>query len=440
MVQRNAASCSCTTAIQPGATLLFSYMDGPMTLLTSASDASGSAADTSLRTAPPPADRLPMAGLLALAMAGFITVLTESMPAGLLPQMGASLGVSPALTGQLVTIYAIGSLVTAIPLTTLTQGMRRKSLLLIAISGFAIVNTLTALSTSYALTFATRFLAGVFAGLLWSLITGYASRMAPPHLRGRAITVAMFGTALALSLGIPAGTLLGVVAGWRIAFGIMSALTLILIGWVLAQVPDFPGQSADRQFSLARVFTLPGVRPVLFVTLTFVLAHNILFTYIVPFLVPAGMASRADLVLLVFGLASLAGIGGVGLLVDRWLREMTLGIILLFGLSAIALALLGHAAVVVYAAVALWGLAYSGAPTLFQTASAKAAGDAADVAQSMIVTAWNAAIAVGGLAGGALLETLGVASFPWVMIALLMTTIIAVWSAKNAGFPARPRP
>ena len=65
--------------------------------------------------------RLPMAGLLALAMAGFITILTEALPAGLLPQIGGGLSVK-ALVGQLVTIYAIGSLVAAIPLTAATQG------------------------------------------------------------------------------------------------------------------------------------------------------------------------------------------------------------------------------------------------------------------------------------------------------------------------------
>ena len=72
-----------------------------------------------------PAARLPVANLLALAMAGFITVLTEAMPAGLLPQIGRGLGVSAALAGQTVTIYAIGSLVAAIPLIAMTQGVRR---------------------------------------------------------------------------------------------------------------------------------------------------------------------------------------------------------------------------------------------------------------------------------------------------------------------------
>lgn len=54
-----------------------------------------------------PRQALPLGGLLALASAGFITILTEAMPAGLLPQMSDGLGVSPALVGQLVTLYAL---------------------------------------------------------------------------------------------------------------------------------------------------------------------------------------------------------------------------------------------------------------------------------------------------------------------------------------------
>ncbi|AOF94071.1 major facilitator superfamily MFS_1 domain protein (plasmid) [Sinorhizobium sp. RAC02] len=44
--------------------------------------------------------RLPVAGLCALAIAGFLTILTEALPAGLLPQIGGSLEVSEAMAGQ----------------------------------------------------------------------------------------------------------------------------------------------------------------------------------------------------------------------------------------------------------------------------------------------------------------------------------------------------
>ncbi len=378
---------------------------------------------------------MPVASLLALAMAAFITILTEALPAGLLPQMAQGLAVSEAWVGQTVTVYAIGSLVAAIPLTAATQGVRRRPLLLAAIAGFAIANLVTTLSASYALTIVARFLAGVSAGLLWALLAGYAARMVPDAQKGRAIAIAMVGTPLALSLGVPAGTLLGNLLGWRMCFAIMSLMALMLMVWVRLRVPDFAGQPAGKRFSLRQVFSLPGIRPVLFVVLAFVLAHNILYTYIAPFLMRAGMAERTDVVLLVFGMTSLFSIWVVGVLIDRYLRALTLASTVLFGLAAWLLGMAGGDPIAVYAAVVMWGVAFGGAATLFQTALARSAGEAADMAQSMLVTAWNAAIACGGIVGGLLLESLGVGAFSPALLVLLLATLLVAWSARRHGFP-----
>lgn len=384
-------------------------------------------------------DRLPIASLLALATAAFITILTEALPAGLLPQMAQGLAVSEAWVGQTVTIYAMGSLVAAIPLTTATQGVRRRLLLQSAIAGFAVANAITAFSGSYMLTMAARFLAGVSAGLLWALLAGYAARMVPEHQKGRAIAIAMVGTPLALSLGVPAGTFLGNVIGWRMCFGMMSGLALILMLWVRIQVPDFAGQSAGKRLSLGRVFTMAGVRPVLCTVLAFVLAHNILYTYIASFLAAVGMVAQTGLVLLVFGVTSLLGIWIVGVLIDRYLRALTLACSALFCLSVLALGVAGDVLAVVYAAVAVWGLAFGGAATLFQTALVRTAEGGTDVAQSMLVTAWNMAIAGGGIIGGVLLERLGVAAFSPVLLVLLLIAFVVVWSARQHGFPVARR-
>jgi predicted MFS family arabinose efflux permease len=185
---------------------------------------------------------------------------------------------------------------------------------------------------------------------------------------------------------------------------------------------------------LGQVFKLPGVRSVLFVVLAFVLAHNILFTYIAPFLTAVGLGERTDLVLLVFGVASLLGIWVVGVLIDRHLRALTLAGTVLFALSAMMLGAMSDRPVAVYIAVAAWGVAFGGAGTLFQTAIAKTAAEAADLAQSMLVTAWNLAIAGGGIVGGVLLDHLGVVAFAPVLVVLLLLTLVVVWSASKCGF------
>jgi predicted MFS family arabinose efflux permease len=385
------------------------------------------------------AERLPMAALLALAMTGFLALLTETIPAGMLSQISDDMGISVAFAGQFVTLYAIGSLVAAIPLTAATLGWRRRPLLVAALIAVLVFNTLTALTPSYGVALVARFLAGMAVGLIWGMLAGYARRMVPDHLKGRALAVAGVGAPLALSLGVPLGTLLGASLGWRIAFGTMSLLTLAVIGWVLRQVPDYPGQAAEKRPPVRQVFVTPGVRPVLAVLALWVLAHNILYTYVMPFLAPAGLSDRVDVVLFVFGLASLAGIWISGLLIDRMLRSLVLLSLAGFALASLALAIAGTQPVVVYFAVATWGLTFGGSASLLQTASAEAAGPGADVAQSILVTVWNIAIAAGGIIGGVLLETSGAAAFPWALLVLLLAGLLIAWASRTHGFPMKPR-
>nr|WP_298798713.1 MFS transporter [uncultured Acetobacter sp.] len=384
-------------------------------------------------------DRLPIAGLLALAMTGFLCIMTETMPAGLLPEIGVGLHVPASYAGQMVTAYAVGSLTAAIPITLATQQWRRRAVLLLAIIGFLVFNSVTALSPNYWLTLGARYCAGAAAGLAWALLAGYARRMVTRAQQGRALAIAMVGTPIALSLGVPAGTWLGAVLGWRLAFGIMSVFTVFLIGWVLAAVPDFPGAAHTDRLPFRRVLLTPGVRPVLGVVVAWMLAHNILYTYIVPFLVPSGLAGQADLVLLVFGFAALGGIGLTSRLVDHALRMSVLVSLAVFAAVCGIFAMGAAFPVVIWLGVAVWGLTFGGAATLLQTALADAAGEGADVALSMNVVAWNSAIAAGGLLGGALLDIWGTASFPWAMIVILAGGFSVAWQARLCGFPAGHR-
>ena len=379
-------------------------------------------------------ERLPIGALLALAMTGFICIVTETLPAGLLPLISEDLAISPSLAGQMVTAYALGSVLAVIPMTIATRGWRRRNVLLLTIVGFLLFNSITALSSHYGVTLVARFFAGVAAGLAWSLLAGYARRMVAPHQQGRALALAMVGTPIALSLGVPLGTWLGGLVGWRTTFGLMSALTLMLIVWVLVKVPDYPPQAAHQRVSLAKVLTTPGVRPVLAVVISWMLAHNILYTYIAPFVAPAGLGDRVDVVLLMFGSAALAGIWLTAKLVEPLLRRTVLVSLATFAAVSVVFGFVGNMPQVIYLGVAVWGLSFGGAATLLQTALADAAGDGADVALSLNVVAWNSAIAGSGVVGGVLLDTWGVASFPWAMALLVTLSFAIAWRARTHAF------
>jgi predicted MFS family arabinose efflux permease len=376
---------------------------------------------------------MPIAGLLAFAMTGFIAILTETLPAGLLPQISAGLGISAASAGQLVSVYALGSLLAAIPLTIATQAWRRRRVLLCAVVGFLLFNALTTVATTFGVALFARFMAGVAAGLAWGLLAGYARRLVPQQLQGKALAIAMVGTPIALSLGTPAGTWLGGVFGWRIAFGVMSALALLLIPWILLSVREMPGQPTGKRLSLLKVMSLQGIRPVLLVIMIWMWGHNVLYTYIAPYLSARNMSCVVDIALLVFGLTALLGIVAIGATVDRWLRVMTLVSLAGFAIASLILAYASTSMPLVYAGVALWGLCFGGAATLLQTAAADAAGMHVDVVQAMVTTSWNLAIAGGGLMGGFLLQRVGAEAMAWSMLVFSLIGL-AVVSYANSGF------
>lgn len=380
--------------------------------------------------------RLPVGQLLAFTVAGFLAIMTETLSAGLLPQIGSGLGVSEAVAGQTVTLYALGSVAAAIPVIAATRSWNRRPLFLLAILGLLIFNTVTAVSADFRLTLVARFIAGMAAGVVWGLVAGYARRLAPSHLQGRALAIVGVGQPIALSLGVPLGAWLGSLSDWRSVFWILSAVALLLLAWVRLGVPDFPGQARDRRVPVRDVFTIPGIRTILLVLFAWILAHNSLYTYVAPFLGTTGTDLRVDLILLVFGGASVVGIWATGVLVDRHLRALTLLSLAAFSAAALLLALSHGSPVLVLVGVVIWGLTFGGAPTLLQTALADSAGEQADVAQSIFVTVFNLAVAGGGLVGGLVVDWAGADRLPWTLLPLAILALATTWRTTSHGFRA----
>ncbi|MFT0846125.1 MFS transporter [Actinomycetaceae bacterium L2_0104] len=380
---------------------------------------------------------LPWTALLALAAAGFLAIFTETIPAGLLPQLATGLGISESAAGQLVTLYAIGSVAAAIPLVAATRRASRKKVLLAAVVALLVFNTVTALAPWYALILAARFIAGAAAALVWGVLAGYARRLVDPSLQGRALTVTGIGQPIALAAGVPLGALAGSFVDWRWVFVAISVAAAILAVWIAAAVPDVPGQAPTEHLPLTRVILLPGIRAVLLVALLWVLAHNILYTYIAPLLASTGL--RLDIGLAVFGIASFIGITATGVIIDRALRATVLGALVLMGAASLALANPVIGAVPIAVAIAVWGFSFGGAPALLQTALADRAGEHTDAAQSVFVTAFNAAVAGGGIIGGAILATGAPApALACTALGLAVIAILTVLGNKRA-FPAGRR-
>ncbi len=163
-----------------------------------------------------------------------------------------------------------------------------------------------------------------------------------------------------------------------------------------------------------------------------------LYTYIAPYLTHIELGQHLDLVLMLFGFSSILGIWLVGLWVDRYLRILTLISLIVFALSCVLLIFI-HNDLIVLACIAIWGMTFGGAPTLLQTALADAAQEDADVAQSMLVTVFNLAVAAGGWLGGMILNHTGASSFPHYMLGLLIIALLIVSLSHQHAFKSGQR-
>lgn len=382
---------------------------------------------------------LPLAALLALAAAGFLTMLTETVPAGLLSSIGSGLGVSSARAGQLLSVYSLGSMLAAIPLTALTRRLPRRPLLLATILAVAAVNLITMLSGAYELTLVARLIAGAGAGVQWAMIAGYAMRLVDESNQGRALAVSMAGIPLALAFGVPGGTFLGSLIGWRSTFAVMAALAVIVSAWTVWKLPNVSGEAGGERISLRAVLMRPGLIVILIAAFAFELGHMNLYTYVSPFLARTGLGGHVSAVLVVFGVAAVIGLWAAGALIDRHLRAVVLTAFALLTASMLAFAAAGGAAVVVLVAVAVWGFALGGAPTMLQAAAARAAGPGSDVAQSMLVTVLNAGMSAGAASGGAALAGAGIGTLALISFAIFAATLVLALVARRYAFPAPQR-
>ena len=381
--------------------------------------------------------RLPVLALISLALIGFILVAMETMPAGLLPDIAQGMATTEGTVGLFVSAYALGTVIVTVPAISLTRGFRRKPLLLTTVAGLILANTVTAISPDVVVSLASRFVAGSFSGVIWGMLAAYAIRISPPTRSGLALSIMSIGAPLGFAFGTPLGAFIGGLTDWRWSFTGLSLIGLLVGVVILICVPDSPGLPATTRIPLSRVFVLRGVPIVLFVIVVWMLAHSTIYTYIAPYLRTTGTGITPDVMLLVYGVASLGGVALTGFFLDRHPRPL-LHLSALTFTAAGAVLLVGHAspAAVLVAAV-LWGLSFGGTAPQLQNALTHAGGDNADIANSFLPVAFNVAIFGAGILGAALLAGADGLILPATMTVLGLLAVALTVVGRRTAFAER---
>jgi predicted MFS family arabinose efflux permease len=276
--------------------------------------------------------------------------------AGLLPAIATDLRVSTPAAGQLVTVFALVLALSAPVMGALTSGLDRRSALLIALSVFVVGNAFTALGTSYEVVMIARVVTAIGAGIITSAASSTAAAIAPPDRRGRSLALVLGGLTLATALGLPLGTLIGRtdwhITLWAVAgIGLVAALGVV-VGLPSVRLPAASLSDRLRPLKQGRVLGLLAVTTLVF------LGVYTLYTYIGPALQGAtgGSELLLTVILLAWGIGTLAGNIVAGRLVDRHNPAQVLTGTLVIAAVALALTPVATAALVstlVWAAI--WG-------------------------------------------------------------------------------------
>lgn len=376
----------------------------------------------------------PWPAILALTGGTFLTVTAEMLPAGLLLDIAADLGVSSGAVGLLVTVWGLAIAVVSLPLARATSRLDQRVLLAgsLAVTGTATV--LTALAPSYPLLVGARLLAAAAHGLFWALVVVAGTSLVRPGQVERAVAVMVAGPTVAAVVAIPAATALGEAVGWRVAFGLVGLLTVVGGALVVAALPAMAPpprpEPARRDASVRRVVTVALLGALLLV------AHFLAYTFVAPLLTGPGGLSRGQvsLALLVFG-----STGVLGLVAAPWLVRRVPAASLPISGAGLALALLavrasGGTDALVLAAVGAWGVVIGALPVVFQTRLLALASERfRPTAGAVIVVAFNLGVASGGAAGSGLHDVYGAGPLPLFGAVLAMVAAAALAVVGRVG-------
>ena len=349
-----------------------------------------------------------LAALAALGASAACFITVESLPIGLLPQIAGSMHRSLSATGLLVTIYAVVVVLATVPLTHLTGRLPRRGLLAFVAATLVLGSLASAAAPSYGLLVGSRVFTALGQSIFWAVAPVTAAGLVSPAARGHAVTAVFAGSAAGIVLGVPAGTWLGRMAGWRFAFVALGAIALFALVPIVVALPR-------TEVAAARVV---GERPpdprryraIVLAIVLIVTAFYTAYTYISPFLtrISGVPHNEVALVLLGAGLASTVGLVSGGFLYARHPHGT-----LTIAAGAMVLALLclfvfARHTVLAVAFIALDGLGLGLLDVAAQTAVIEIGPRNAEAGTAWFSSAFNCGIAIGPLVGALALSASGV--------------------------------
>ncbi|MQA96906.1 MAG: MFS transporter [Streptosporangiales bacterium] len=329
------------------------------------------------------------------------------MPQAVLPEIAHELAISPASASLTVSVTTGALAVAVIPVSTLSEVVGRRPIMLAALVGATLLGLCVAVVPSYELLLVVRTLQGVALAGLPAVALAYLVDEVPRGSLGRAVGSWVGGTTIGGLVGRVLPSLVSDVGGWRwgmAAVGVMAVAATLIFWLTLPRPTGFrPRQARIRPLAATLFGHLadPRLRRMYLVGFGIMAAFVSTYNYLTfrlaapPFDLPPAAIGLLFLCYLMGTVASFVA----GRLSDLLTRRIVLGSSLVVALAGLALTLPDSLPVLI-GGVAVFTLGYFGAHVVASGWTSASARTAPAQASALYTLGYYAGSSVGGWAGG----------------------------------------
>lgn len=370
----------------------------------------------------------------------FIVGMVEMMVAGIMNLMSIDLHVSEAIIGQLVTLYAITFAIAGPILVKITNRFSPRPVLLYALLVFIVGNMIIAFAPNFSILVFGRIISSAAAALIVVKILALTALLTAPQHRGKMIGIVYSGFSGANVLGVPIGTIIGDLVGWRYTF-LFIVFVSVLVGILMYfyvpqpqyQTVNTESSTKQRESNYSKILRPGEVAKFLAITFLLLVANSVTFIYINPLMLSSDHdLSFVSIVLLINGVAGVIGTSMGGFLSDkltskRWLTIATIIFITMMLLLNLFLSVTGVLLMIIF----IWNIMqWSTNPAVQSGIIEHVEGDTSQV-MSWNMSSLNAGIGIGGIVGGLVVSKIDVLATTYFTAAIAFVAFILIISLKQ---------
>jgi predicted MFS family arabinose efflux permease len=378
-----------------------------------------------------------------LSLAAFAVGTDSFVVAGVLPDLAASLHVSPSVAGQLITAYALAYAVLSPVMAAVTGHWPRRTVLLIGLVVFILGTAGCAVLPSFGALLACRAIAGLGGAIIVPTAGGVGVGLVPAEQRGKALAVVLAGLTAATALGSPLGTALAAISNWRFTMTGVAAIGVIAAIGVATLLPAVPTPPA---MGLRTRLAPLGDRKVALALTTTLLAYSGLFSvysYVAVVLahVTRGSGKTLAVLLLAWGISATVGNLSAGQLSDRYgSRVIAVAALCIAAADFAALPWTARTMPSACVALVVWGLAGWGLLVAQQHRLVSMAPQAAPVVIALNSSAVYISVSASGVIGAVVIAALGATWLGLVGAGFLLAGLVVTLATRPTAASAAAAP